>query len=343
MKPLRRRVLKFGGTSLDSEEKHRQIAALVRKALLDRIHPLLVVSAPGRRGAPYATDTLLQFIHRDLPEANHVLGTSLGEIISSLQVASSLRENGIRSIALTGKEAGIQTVGSCKNAVIRQVDPSYLNTLLQEGWVPVIAGFQGADSYGTRTLLSRGGSDATATAIAAALAADRVEIYTDVPGIMTADPRRVQQARIIPSLVYEEAHRLASRGAKVIHPEAVRWAASRSIPLHIMSLQTASADKTLIMEGAPRFIPLGLTYREEKGWSTMTVVYGASQPVSAETIRTIVDAVPSRNLEIRQGEGSIDIRIPSVLLSSVLCSIHQLLFEREEEKYVSPAMAEKGG
>jgi len=168
-----------------------------------------------------------------------------GEIISSVVMAGTLQAAGLDAVALTGGQAGIITDNNFNNARILKIDTANLNQLLQAGKIPVVCGFQGVTATGEITTLGRGGSDTTAAAIGAALLADMVEIYTDVDGIMTADPRIVSDAKILDVISYAEVCQLAHQGAKVIHPRAVEIAMQKGIPLVVKST-FSDAPGTLI-------------------------------------------------------------------------------------------------
>jgi aspartate kinase len=231
-------VLKFGGTSMASESS-RQLAVTRVRAHLERGRDVcVVVSAMGRKGEPYATDTLLDLarsLHPETAARELDLVACCGEIISSVVMTNTLRREGIRSLALTGWQAGIITDTNFTQARIRRVEPSHLKRHLQEGYVVVVAGFQGQTESGDITTLGRGGSDISAVALGVALEADSTEIYTDVEGVLTADPRVVPDARTIPSITYEELCQLAHDGAKVIHPLAVELARRNELELQIRS------------------------------------------------------------------------------------------------------------
>jgi aspartate kinase len=201
--------------------------------------PVVIVSAMGRKGAPYATDTLIGLLRAEHHAADkHELDfmISCGENISAAVMAASLQAAGRRAQALTGGQAGIITDGRFGQAQILKVDTLYLKELLEDGIIPVVCGFQGVTEDGRNiTTIGRGGSDTTAAAVGAALKARLVEIYTDVDGIMTADPRIVKQAKIIDCISYGEICQLAHQGAKVIHPRAVEIAMQKNIPLMIKS------------------------------------------------------------------------------------------------------------
>jgi aspartate kinase len=237
-------VQKFGGTSVDSEEHRAMAAAKVIRALQAGWSVVVVVSAIGRAGAPYATDTLVKTL-KDVdaniaPAAREMdLLMACGEIISTVVLAQTLRVQGLETIALTGGQAGILTDYEFGNARILSIDPSYIVRMLATGKVVLVAGFQGVTEYGAITTLGRGGSDTTASALGAALKphADEVvvEIYTDVDGVKTADPRLVPEARRLDLATYEEVAEMAHMGAKVVHPRAAEIAHQYQIPLWVKS------------------------------------------------------------------------------------------------------------
>jgi aspartate kinase len=209
---------------------------------------VLVVSAMGRNGAPYATDTLLsvgQSCGARLRKREHDLIASCGETISAVVMAQSLLAKGILATPLTGAQAGIITDGEFGNSRVRQVNTKMLWGLIEDGRVPVIAGFQGVSEAGEITTLGRGGSDTTACIIGAALNAHSVEIFTDVDGVMTADPRIVSNAQLIPEADYSEIRALAQNGSKIIVAQALEVAAQAEIPLVVRST-AGSSEGTLV-------------------------------------------------------------------------------------------------
>lgn len=250
-------VQKFGGTSVDSDE-HRQMAAgKVIRAVQAGWSVVVVVSAIGRAGAPYATDTLVNTLRgvdptvRPAPREMDMM-MACGEIISTVVLAQTLRARGYDTVALTGGQAGIQTDYEFGNARILSIDPSYMVRMLEAGNVVLVAGFQGVTQYGAITTLGRGGSDTTASALGAALKphADEVavEIYTDVDGVKTADPRLVSEARTLNAATYQEVAEMAHLGAKVVHPRAAELAHQYAIPLWVKST-FVEAEGTLITTG----------------------------------------------------------------------------------------------
>ena len=232
-------VMKFGGSSLASDELRRLAADRVAAEIAAGKRPVVVVSAMGRLPAPYATDTLLE-LAPDADGANRDLLLSSGESISAGVFASLLQARGIRSIALTGAQAGIHTDKRYGDAHITRVDPAFVRAQLHAGITPVVAGFQGVAADGTITTLGRGGSDLTAMALAGALGNVRCEIFTDVDGVMTADPKRVAGAHTIKTLTFEEVDELAANGATIMHDRAARLAREEETPYSVLGLNSGA-------------------------------------------------------------------------------------------------------
>lgn len=228
-------VQKFGGTSVVTSQRRRQVAARVQEALQQGVHVVVVVSAMGRAGDAYATDTLLGLLDEPVPTDGRErdLLAACGEIISAVVLAHTLRAHDVPAVALTGWEAGIVTDDNFGNARVLKVRPAEIVHQLQQGRVVVVAGFQGATEDGRVTTLGRGGSDTTAAVLGAALGAERVDIFTDVPGVYTADPRLVEDAVKLDQLTFREVVEMAHSGAKVVHPRAVEIAMEQRIPLRI--------------------------------------------------------------------------------------------------------------
>ncbi|MDQ6419200.1 aspartate kinase [Paenibacillus sp. LHD-117] len=231
-------VQKFGGTSVSSQEARERVIQHIKRERENGYAIVVVVSAMGRKGDPYATDTLLGLVRAGgdyLPARERDMLLGCGEIISAAVLCGMLIASGIPSVALTGGSAGILTDEGFGAARIKRVQPEQLLRHLESGSVAVVAGFQGISSQGDLTTLGRGGSDTTATALGAALRAEMVDIYTDVNGILTADPRFVSEAKPLPVVSYAEICNMARQGAKVIHPRAVEIAMQAKVPLRVRS------------------------------------------------------------------------------------------------------------
>lgn len=231
-------VQKFGGTSLATNELRSRVCALVADAKSAGYAPVVVVSAMGREKAAYATDTLLNLVKQvnpePLPRELDIL-LACGETICGVLLANQLTAQGMPATFLNGEQAGIVTDGNFGDAHIRCVRPQKIMECLEQGLVTVVAGFQGRSDSGDLTTLGRGGSDTTAAALGVALDAEYIDIYTDVEGVMTADPRIVDNARLLDSINYNEICQLARDGAKVVHPRAIEIAMQKGTPLRIRS------------------------------------------------------------------------------------------------------------
>jgi len=258
-------VLKFGGTSVATPE-HRALAiARVRDALTGGTGAVAVVSAMGRTPEPYATDSLLAAGGGIAGTRNADLLLACGELIAAAVFANECCASGIEAVALTGAQAGIITNGAHGDAAIQSVDPHAIRVLLDRGVVPVVAGFQGATEDGIVTTLGRGGTDLSAIAIGHALGAERVDIYTDVSGAMTADPRRIAGAHTIERASLDEMTELAEHGAKVMHHKAADYARRTATPYAIKGL--ASNRGTLVDESIDVHRPVtGVTASGQVTW-----------------------------------------------------------------------------
>lgn len=239
-------VQKFGGTSLKTKEIQRMAANHVLQSVNDGYKVVVVVSAMGRKGDPYATDTLLSLVDPDLIDKREQdLLLSCGEIISAVTFKNVLSQLGLKAYAMSGAKAGFRTNNEFTNAKIIEMKCDHLLEVLQTVDVVVVAGFQGLSESGDISTLGRGGSDTSATALGAALQAEWVDIFTDVNGVMTADPRIVNNAKPLDEVTYTEICNMAYQGAKVIHPRAVEIAMQAKIPVRIRS--TYSTDKGTLL------------------------------------------------------------------------------------------------
>ncbi|WPC40674.1 aspartate kinase [Clostridium sp. JS66] len=229
-------VQKFGGTSVSTHERRLMVVDKILKAKEEGFSPVVIVSAMGRKGQPYATDTLLSLIGEEFKNSNKLaadLLMSCGEIISTVVMSEELNKKNLQAVPLTGGQAGIITNDNYNDASVLRVDTDNIMNIIKEGKIPVVAGFQGRSEKDFITTLGRGGSDVTASLLGVALKAEEVQIYTDVDGIMTADPRIVSDALLIEKIGYNEVFQFADQGAKVIHPRAVEVAMKGNIPLVI--------------------------------------------------------------------------------------------------------------
>jgi aspartate kinase len=226
-------VQKFGGSSVASAELIQRVARRIAATRAERGRVVAVVSAMGD-----STDELISLAHKVNPappsrEMDQLLST--GETITAPLMAMALERLGVPAISLTGLQAGIRTSSVHRSARIVDIVPQRIVDELERGRVVVVAGFQGVDEALDITTLGRGGTDTTAVALAVELSAERCEIYTDVAGVYTADPRVEPRARLIPEIAYQEMLEFAAVGAKVMHPRAVEIGETYSMPIVVRS------------------------------------------------------------------------------------------------------------
>ncbi len=233
-------MAKFGGTCLADRESQQRTAELCGKLLSECENLVVVVSAMGRSGDPYATDTLLGLLCEGASPAERDRLMACGEIISALVTASLLRRSGIGAEALTGWEAGISTDDSSGDARVVSVDVSAVRRIIARGEVAVVAGFQGLSPEGCVTTLGRGGSDTTAVVLAAALKADEVVFYKTVESVYTADPDKVPEARKLDRICAEDLRQMAWQGAKIVNPRAAEACIASGIPIRVRSFESGA-------------------------------------------------------------------------------------------------------
>lgn len=245
-------VQKFGGTSVSTAERRAQVIGHVRRARDQGFQVAIVVSAMGRRGDPYATDTLLDLLRADggpVDGRDYDMVFTCGEIISATVMSHLLKRAGIPAVGLSGAQARIYTDDNHTEAEIVEIDPTHLQSHLERGEVPVVAGCQGVvRDTGDYTTLGRGGSDTSAVALGGALNAEKVEIYTDVEGVANVDPRIVPASRLLKQISYAKMHAMARYGAKVIHPRAVRTGWEAGVPVVVRSTFSMRAPGTTIAD-----------------------------------------------------------------------------------------------
>ncbi|WP_131105316.1 aspartate kinase [Ornithinimicrobium sufpigmenti] len=242
-------VMKFGGSSVTDAEAMRRVAQRVVAVHRAGAQVAVVVSAMGD-----TTDDLLdlagQLSPGTPPERELDMLLSAGERISMALLAMAIQQLGVPAKSFTGAQAGMRTDTAHGRARLLDVQPERVRRTLDDGAVAIVAGFQGISTDDDITTLGRGGSDTTAVALAAALGADVCEIYTDVDGLYTADPRIVPSARRVTRITIEETLEMAAHGAKILHLRAVEYARRFTVPLHVRS-SFSDKEGTWILVGRP--------------------------------------------------------------------------------------------
>jgi aspartate kinase len=282
-------VQKYGGTSVGSAARIRRVSRRIAETVASGEQVVAVVSAMG-----HTTDRLIalaESVNPDPPARELDMLVANGETITAPLVAMCLQGMGVPAVSLSGLQAGVRTSSQHSRARIRDIKPDRILEALREGKVPVIAGFQGVTEGGEVTTLGRGGSDTTAVALAAALKAKACEIYTDVDGIYTADPRVVKSASKLSHIQYDEMLELAAVGAKVMHPRAVEIGELYGVPIHVRSSFNNSAGTMIVAQ-----VPMEERKRvrgiaQETNVAKITVIGVSDRPgVAAAIFEPLADA-----------------------------------------------------
>ena len=238
-------VKKFGGTSVANAERIEAVADIVEQTINEGNRVTVVLSAMGNN-----TDELIKLAQEINPEPDlreYDALVSTGEQVSVALLAMALLKRGIQGKSYTAYQLGIKTNSSHSRARILDVDVNKITKELGEGVVPVITGFQGMNELGDITTLGRGGSDTTGVALAVALNADECQIYTDVDGVFTTDPRVYEKAKLLKNVSFEEMLELSSMGAKVLQLRAVEYASKFNMPIRVLS-SFNQGEGTLVQE-----------------------------------------------------------------------------------------------
>lgn len=282
-------VQKYGGTSVANVERMKAVAERVSKAVKQGNKVVVVVSAMAGE-----TDKLINLAHQissNPSEREMDLLLSSGERVASALTAMAIEELGHKSAALTGRQMGIVTDAVHTKAKIERIAGERAKKALDEGYVVVVAGFQGITETEDVTTLGRGGSDLSAVAIAHALNADMCEIYTDVNGVYTADPRIVPEAKKLDKISYEEMLELASLGSKVLQTRSVEFAMKYSVPVVVRSSFNDNSG-TLVTkedEDMEKVVVSGVAY--DKNQAKITVMGVPDKPgIAARLFKGIADA-----------------------------------------------------
>lgn len=289
-------VQKYGGTSVGTVERIEAVADKIM-AFRERGDDIVVVvsamSGETNRLVALAKDIMEEPTAREMD----VL-LSTGEQVTIALLSMALEKRGIGARSFTGGQVRILTCDTHTKARIREIDGTRMHAQLEQGNVVVVAGFQGVDEHGNITTLGRGGSDTTAVALAAALDADECQIYTDVKGVYTTDPRVVEDARLLESITFEEMLELASLGAKVLQIRSVEFAGKYKVPLRVLSSFEEGAGTLISMEGDEKMEDptiAGIAFERDEAKLTVAgvpdvpgVAYQVIGPVSAAGIEVDV-------------------------------------------------------
>ena len=280
-------VQKFGGTSVADADRIRAVADHVARTRRDG-DVVVVVSAMGK-----TTDDLLRLaddVSATQPGRELDMLLTAGERISMALVCMALAELGVAAASFTGSQAGILTDTTHTKAKILEIRPDRLTAALADGIVPVVAGFQGVSTDRDVTTLGRGGSDTTAVALAAALGADHCEIYTDVPGVFSADPRIVPNARRLQRVSFEEMLEISATGGRVLVLRSVEFARNHHVPLHVRSSFTWEPGTWVTEEDPDMEQPIVSAVTSDASEVKLTLTRVPDRPgIAASLFRALAD------------------------------------------------------
>jgi|TARA_B110000259_G_scaffold136880_1_gene154166 aspartate kinase len=286
-------VQKFGGTSVGTVERIQEIANKLIK-LQQQGHELVVVLS-AMSGETNRLLELASEVNSDPRGRELDVLLSTGEQVTIALLCMALAQNGVQANSYTGSQVRILTDNTHNKARIMEIDDSKIRADLAKGHIVVVAGFQGCDEYGNITTLGRGGSDTTAVAIAAALKAEECQIYTDVDGVYTTDPRVVPEARRLDSITFEEMLEMASLGTKVLQIRSVEFASKYNVPLRVLSSFTEGGGTLITTEETKMEQALisGIAFNRDEAKLTILGV-----PDSPGIASQILCPIAAKNIEV---------------------------------------------
>ena len=284
-------VQKYGGTSVGSIERIKNVACRIAK--FQSLGHQMVVAVSAMSGETNRLLTLAREI-QDIPDPRELdVLVSTGEQVTIALLSMALIEMGYKTKSYTGTQVRILTDDSHNKARILQIDESRIRTDLDAGYIVVVAGFQGVDEFGNITTLGRGGSDTTGVALAAALKAKECQIYTDVDGVYTTDPRVVPEARRLKTITFEEMMELASLGSKILQTRSVEFAGKYKVRLRVLSSFEEGGEGTLITfeedENMEQAIISGIAFNRDE--AKITVLGVPDRPgIAYQILGPVADA-----------------------------------------------------
>lgn len=314
---MARYVLKFGGTSVANVTRLQHVAHLIKKQA-DAGHELVVVVS----AMAGITNELVQYAHSLCPDKlspEHDVVLSSGEQVTSGLLALALSQLGFHSQSYLAWQIPIETDDTPSQARITNISTAHLEHCLQQKKIPVVAGFQGVNSQGRLTTLGRGGSDTTAVALAAALKADRCDIYTDVDGVYNADPRLVAKARKLSHITYAEMFEMAAQGAKVLQARSVELAMKHNVKLRVLSsfVETEGTDIVKERENVESIGVSGIAHSQND--VRITIKNIPNHPTSVATLlATLSDHSIPLDMIVQSGEGQGFVDLTFTLLHANL-------------------------
>jgi aspartate kinase len=320
-------VQKFGGTSVGDADRIRAVADHVARTRRHGDDVVVVVSAMGK-----STDDLIRLandVSRVQPPRELDMLLTSGERVSMSLLVMALADLGIDALSFTGSQAGIITDTTHTKATIIEIRADRLREALKAGRVPVVAGFQGVSTDRDVTTLGRGGSDTTAVALGAALSADACEIYTDVSGVFSADPRIVPGARRLARVSFEEMLEIAASGGRVLSLRSVEFARNHHVPLHVRSSFTWEPGTWVVEEDVSMEQPVVTAVTHDTSEAKVTVTGVPDRPrIAAPIFRALADRMVNVDTIVQNtslhGTTDISFTVPKVDLETSLQTVASL-------------------
>ena len=326
-------VQKFGGTSLKNISKESEFLKHIKKEVSEGHNLVIVVSAMGRNGDPYATDTLikqLEKIYKKIDPRKKDLIMSCGETISAAIVSHLLESEGLPAEPLTGFQAGILTDENFNSGKILGINTSKIFKILNRNKIVVVAGFQGMTSNMDITTLGRGGSDTSAVALGGFLKADRVDIFTDVTGIAITDPRIIPNVKYIEKISYDDMYKLASNGATVIHPNAVELGREFKIPIRVLSTFENNSGTLISNYGNNKEKIIGIGIKKHDEDEAISIIFN---PEYRDVIMVKLDEFISEErekiLSINHSEYKVTLLVKDEEKTYIVQKLYDLLIESQ--------------
>lgn len=320
-------VQKFGGSSVADAEKLLHVAHIIKNTYEKGTRVIVVLSAQGD-----ATDLLLRAAREvngtpSSRELDALLAT--GEQASVALCAMALHRLGVPAVSLCAWQAGIVTEGAHGEASVARIEHERIERELDAGRVVLVAGFQGVDEAGDITTLGRGGSDLSAVALAAAFRADLCQIYTDVDGVYTTDPRVCSTARRLERISFDDMLLLSRCGAQVLHDKSVALARSSGVTLEVRSCEEGSVGSIVCAETSGAGVT-GVTRQRTEGLRLIPVTAVGCTLPSSGAIRAAASALERENITVcalTEGESHFSVYVSSQDADRALCAVHDALFD----------------
>lgn len=330
-------IQKFGGTSLANIKLIKNAALRINDEIVKGNKVVAVASAMAG-----TTNDLLELCNRmsnkgdDLAKAEIDSIASTGEQVSAGLLAMALQNLGYKAQSVLGWQVKIETDNNYGNASIKNFSAQYLNQLLANDIIPIIAGFQGVDFNNRITTLGRGSSDYTAVLVAAHLKASRCDIYTDVDGVYNVDPKIIDKAKKIHNISYEEMYEMASLGSKVLHPSAVRCAQEFKVPVKILSSFSPNQESTLVCSSSKHNSASisGLTYQKINDNLYIVSIIGTDVEKNdnfLSKIHLLINKVVKNQFELSISKYSISITINTNNIKPIIKSLYEAIYEHAEQ------------